>query len=209
MNIESPENMAGLVLAAGRGERLRPITDSVPKPLIPIGRSTLLDMAIASMPMPTSSISVNAHYLSGQIVQHLEDSGVHVEVELEALASAGAVANLRSWIAGRNLMIRNADMWFDRQPYDLWDGWSGEHPRLLVQETGQQADFGTARFLGWSLLPSELVESLPDGRSGLLDQVWKPALLRGELELVPFDGVAIDAGTPDDLDRLRQRVERT
>lgn len=198
---------AGLVLAAGKGERLRPLTASVPKPLIRIGRYSLLDLAIQSMPLDAQDIVVNASYLAGQIENHLADSAVHVSVEPSPLASAGAVGNLRGWIAARHLMIRNADMWFDRVPTELWSDWSGENPRLLVQDRGVPSDFGTNQFLGWSMLPNSWVDTLEARPSSLLDEVWLPAAKQGRLELVQFEGLAIDCGTHEDLARAREAQE--
>lgn len=195
--------MAGLVLAAGKGERLRPLTATIPKPLLSVGGSTLLDLAIQSLPLPPSDVMVNASYLAAQIQGHLGSTGVQVSFEPEPLGSAGAVGAIKQWVGERGLMIRNADMWFDAVPKELWADWSGERPRLLVQETGRPADFGTQRFLGWSLLPARDVMALQPVRSGLLDLVWRPALERGALELVVFEGLAIDCGTIDDLARAR------
>lgn len=200
---DETNRFAGLILAAGKGERLRPLTASVPKPLIRIGRFSLLDLALQSMPMDAKDIAVNASYLASQIKNHLEGSAVHVSVEPSPLASAGAVGNLRGWIAGRHLMIRNADMWFDRVPTELWSDWSGENPRLLVQDRGVPSDFGTNQFLGWSMLPSSRVDTLEARPSSLLNEVWLPAARQGKLELVQFKGLAIDCGTHEDLARAR------
>jgi len=198
-----PIELAGLILAAGKGERLRPLTETIPKPLIEVGGSTLLDSALKSMPLQPSTIAVNACYLASQIEAHLADSPVHVAVEPNPLGSAGAVGNIKPWLKGRALMIRNADMWFGSAPDALWRDWSGEFPRLLVQETRAAADFGTKRFLGWSLLPAKDALALEAVRSGLLDLVWAPAMKRGELEFIEFDGIAIDCGTTYDLERAR------
>lgn len=202
--LNEENRFAGLVLAAGKGERLRPLTLSVPKPLIRVGRLSLLDLALRSLPMDAQNVAVNASYLADQIQSHLVDSGVHVVVESSPLGSAGAVGNLRGWIAGRDLMVRNADMWFDRVPTELWSDWSGENPRLLVQDRGVPSDFGTKQFLGWSILPSTWLNTLQAKPSSLLNEVWLPAAERGLLELVPFDGLAIDCGTHDDLARARE-----
>lgn len=207
VNTVDLDNIAGIVLAAGRGERLRPLTDSLPKPLVLIGSETLLDAAVASMPLAEEAIAVNAHYLADQIVDYLCDRPIHVATEAEPLGSGGAVSNLRDWVGDRHVMVRNADMWFDRVPAALWAGWSGENPRLLVTDTGTPSDFGTARFLGWSLLPQSFVRGLPSGRSALLDEVWHPAYQRGALEFVFFTGLAIDAGTLPDLERVRRLIE--
>jgi MurNAc alpha-1-phosphate uridylyltransferase len=208
MLIEKQE-LAGLILAAGRGERLRPLTDVKPKPLMTIGLKTLLDIAIESMPVKPENIIVNAWYMSDQIVDHLRGTPIHVVVEQHKLGSAGTIANIRTWLEGRPLMIRNADMWFNEEPTQLWEDWTGENPRLLVREMGESADFGTKKFLGWSLLPAEIATSLKEGFSGLLDTVWKPAYEQGRLELIEYEGVSIDCGTIDDLEAARAMAAST
>src|SRR3954451_16292327 len=108
--------LAGLVLAAGRGERLRPLTDRVPKPLLDVGSTTLLDAALARVaavvPLTAAGVAVNAHWLAEQVVAAVGDRS-HLSVETPvALGTAGAVGALREWLAGRDLLIANSDVWF-------------------------------------------------------------------------------------------------
>jgi NDP-sugar pyrophosphorylase family protein len=200
--------IAGVVLAAGLGTRLRPLTMRQPKPMISVAGKPLIDWAIDSMPLTESDIAVNASYLANQIEDHLRGRDVHVEVEPEPLGSAGAIANLRSWIDGRDVLIRNADTWFSETPHELWQGWDRRNPRLLVSETGAQADFGTYRFLGWSLLPASAVERMSAGYGALYNQIWAPAYAHREIEFVLYNGMAVDCGTLDDLTRARALAER-
>jgi len=76
--------LAAIVLAAGRGERLRPLTDETPKPLLEIGGTTLLDAALArvaaAVPLSPRDVAVNAHWLAEQIVAAVGDRA-HVSVE--------------------------------------------------------------------------------------------------------------------------------
>jgi len=76
-------SLAALVLAAGRGERLRPLTDEVPKPLLRVGDTTLLDAALARVatvvPISPETVTVNANWLASQIASHV-DGRVHLAV---------------------------------------------------------------------------------------------------------------------------------
>src|ERR1700716_3983641 len=66
--------VTAMVLAAGLGKRMRPITDSMPKPLVRIRGRTLLDHAIDRLVAArVDTIVVNAHYRAEQIVAHLGD----------------------------------------------------------------------------------------------------------------------------------------
>jgi len=202
-------SLAALVLAAGRGERLRPLTDEVPKPLLRIGDVTLLDAALARVeavvPISPETVAVNAHWLAEQIVAYV-DGRVHVSVEQpEALGTAGAVGAIRSWLGERDLLIANGDVWWDGSP-DLRafvDGWDRQRPRLLVVADDERPDFAARwRFAGVSLLPAAAAARLEPEPTGLYELVWS----RMPIDLVPADITFIDCGTPADLERARQLV---
>lgn len=198
--------LAALVLAAGRGERLRPLTDTTPKPLLTVGRTTLLDAALALVetvvPLTPADVAVNAHWLADQIVTAIGDRA-HVSVERPvALGTAGAVGALRDWLAGRDVLIANGDVWFGG-PVDVpafVGEWDRTRPRLLVVADDQRPDFEQRwRFCGLSLLPGAIAARLDAVPSGLYEAVWQ----RMPIELVSTDVEAIDCGTPDDLARAR------
>ena len=202
--------LAALVLAAGRGERLRPLTDEVPKPLFRVGDVTLLYAALARvarvMPVTPAGVTVNAHWLADQIAVHVGDRA-HLSVEApDALGTAGAVGAIRGWLAGRDLMSSNGEVWWVGAP-DLRafvDGWDRSRPRLLVVADAERPDFeGTWRFAGLSLLPWALAQTLEPVPSGLYERVWS----RVPLDLVPADIAFIDCGTPEALERARMLAE--
>ncbi|MDQ1748003.1 MAG: N-acetyl-alpha-D-muramate 1-phosphate uridylyltransferase [Frankiaceae bacterium] len=198
--------LAALVLAAGRGERLRPLTDHTPKPLLDVGGTTLLDAALARVAAVVSltprDVAVNAHWLADQIVAAVGDRA-HVSVEEpDALGTAGAVGALHDWLAGRDVLIANGDAWFSG-PVDVRrfvGEWDRTRPRLLVVADAERPDFEQRwRFAGLSLLPGAVAAALEPVPSGLYEVVWS----RTPVELVPTDVEAIDCGTPEDLARAR------
>ena len=204
--------LAALVLAAGRGERLRPLTDTTPKPLLTVGSTTLLDAALARVaavvPLRPGDVAVNAHWLAGRIAAAVGDRA-HVSVEMpQALGTAGAVGALRDWLAGRDLLIANSDVWF-AGPVDVVRfvaEWDRDRPRLLVVEDRQRPDFEQRwRFAGLSLLPGATAAGLEPVPSGLYEVVWRHA----PLDLVPVGVEAIDCGTPHDLARARAAARFT
>ena len=207
-----PGSLAALVLAAGRGERLRPLTDRTPKPLLRVGDTTLLDAALARiaqvLPLGPESVAVNAHWLADRIVAHVAGRA-HVSIEEpEALGTAGAVGRLLDWLAGRDVLITNGDVWFDG-PVDVPGfvaGWDGARPRLLVVDDRRRADFDDRwRFAGLSLLPWSVAETLSPTPSGLYEVVWS----RMPVELVPTAVGYVDCGTPEELDRARGLARRS
>jgi GTP:adenosylcobinamide-phosphate guanylyltransferase len=198
--------LAAVVLAAGRGERLRPLTDRVPKPLLDIGGTTLLDAALdrvaAVVPLTPETTAVNAHWLAERIVTAVGDRA-HVSVETPvALGTAGAIGALRGWLAGRDVLVANSDVWF-AGPVDVRRfvaGWDRDRPRLLVVEDRERPDFEQRwRFAGLSLLPGAVAAKLEPVPSGLYEAVWRHTAL----DLWPMEGEAIDCGTRAALARAR------
>lgn len=189
--------LAALVLAAGTGKRLRPLTLLRPKPLCPVADTTLLDLALdrVSTHVPPGSITVNAHHLADQIVAHVGDRARLSLEAAQALGTAGAVGALRGWLDGRDVLIANGDVCFGKSP-DLSDfvgQWDRARPRLLVVEDRDSPDFhGRWRFAGVSLLPAAIAASLPAEPSGLYEVVWRNTTL----DLVPTDVAYIDAADP-------------
>jgi MurNAc alpha-1-phosphate uridylyltransferase len=190
--------LAAVVLAAGRGQRLAPLTLVRPKALCPVGLTTGLDAALSRLALTglagPSRVAVNAHHLADQIVRAVADRA-HVSIEHpKLLGTAGAIGALRQWAAGRDLLVCNGDAYFrGGDPLGvLLDGWSGERPRLLTVTDPARGDFGGRRFAGASLLPARIAEHLAPTPSALLDTAWR------DVELVDFPGVFFDCGTPRD-----------
>jgi MurNAc alpha-1-phosphate uridylyltransferase len=189
--------LAALVLAAGEGKRLRPLTRLRPKPLCPIAETTMLDLALERVTGVVSddAIAVNAHHLFQQIVDHVADRA-HMSVEEpEALGTAGAVGALRGWLDGRDVLIANGDVCFDRaiDVTDFVGQWDRERPRLLVVADPVRADFdGGWRFAGLSLLPGRIAAGLAARPSGLYEVVWRSSAL----DLAPVDARYVDCADP-------------
>ena len=199
--------LAAVVLAAGRGERLRPLTDRTPKPLLDVAGTTLLDAALARVeqvvPLSPADVAVNAHWLSEPVVAAVGDRA-HVSVEQpEALGTAGAIGKLARWLAGRDVLVANGDVWFDGavDVRGLVAGWDRVRPRLLVVEDVTRADFeGRWRFAGLSLLPAAAAARLEATPSGLYEVVWS----RQPVDLVPTDATYVDCASPADLELARR-----
>jgi MurNAc alpha-1-phosphate uridylyltransferase len=198
-SVDHPVDLCALVLAAGLGTRLRPLTDLRPKALCPVDNIPLLDRAIASVRAYTDDVAVNVHHLADQVRVHLGESHVLISDETEQLlGSAGAVGHLRAWIAGRPVLVRNSDAFLTDDLRSLVTGWDGLHPRILVADRGRPSDFGTAQYVGACLLPGPIAAQLPDAFASLYDLVWAPAWESGDMEIVEATGECVDCGTPRD-----------
>jgi CTP:molybdopterin cytidylyltransferase MocA len=198
--------LAGVVLAAGAGTRLRPLTLARPKPLCTVGGRPLLDTALERVRPHAAEVAVNVHHHAAAMLAALAGRDVHVSrEEPAALGTAGALGRLRPWVDGRPVLVTNADAWYPaggaRAVADLVAGWDGRRPRLLcVAAPGPagRGDFGDLHYVGTALLPWSSVRDLAARPSGLYEVSWAAAHARGELDLVRADLAAVDCGTPAD-----------
>ena len=106
-----------MVLAAGLGTRLRPLTDTVPKPLVELDGRTLLDHAIDRLVMTgVEQVVVNTHYLAAMIAEHLARRAhprIEISEEPELLDTGGGVAQVLPSL-GEAFFVVNADVfWLD------------------------------------------------------------------------------------------------
>ena len=192
------DQLAAVVLAAGAGTRLRPLTDILPKALCPVDNVALVDLAIDRIRPLTQRIAVNVHHGRALLEAHLVGR-VHVSVEEpEVLGTAGALGQLRDWLDGRATVVVNADAWHRFDVSVLLDGWDGERVRLLVVEDPARGDFGPWRQCGASIMPWSEVRRLPASFGGLYEACWGPRWAEGRLDLRPCAGPFYDCGTPAD-----------
>lgn len=193
-SLASVDGPVGVVLAAGAGTRLRPLTDFRPKALCPIGDVPLVDLALERVHHVAAKLAVNVHHGAAALASHL-DGRAHLSMEPTALGTAGALGNLRAWIDGRDVLVHNVDSWHDADLVQFAAGWDRSRPRLLTVERHAPADFGTRLYAGVALLPWSEVADLPAEPSGLYEVAWRhrdPA----DLELIDHAGTFFDCGTP-------------
>ncbi|MEX2644317.1 MAG: nucleotidyltransferase family protein [Acetobacterales bacterium] len=108
----------GMVLAAGLGERMRPITATLPKPLVQVGGKTLLDHALDRLSAAgVTEVVVNVHHLADRIVQHLEgrhEPEVRISAEQDRLETGGGVAKALPMLGNEPFYVSNGDtLWLD------------------------------------------------------------------------------------------------
>jgi N-acetyl-alpha-D-muramate 1-phosphate uridylyltransferase len=135
----------GMVLAAGRGERLRPITDTLPKPLVRIAGRALLDHAIDRLEAAgVERVVVNTHYLGDIIAEHLKARSspeITIIHEAAALETGGGVKHALHLLGEEPFFVVNGDsLWLDSKVgaltrlADAWDDTTTD-AMLLLQRT--------------------------------------------------------------------------
>ena len=107
-----------MVLAAGLGTRMRPLTLAKPKPLFEVGGRTMLDHALDKLKaVGIARVVVNTFYLAEQIEAHLatrQDLEIIISHETELLDTGGGIKNALRHFEGKPFFALNADLpWFD------------------------------------------------------------------------------------------------
>lgn len=206
-----------MVLAAGLGMRLRPLTDACAKPLVPVGDRPALDHVLGRLlGAGAAPVVVNAHHHAAQIRAFAQGRpGLLVSEERDLLGTAGGLAQAAPMLGEGDLLVWNGDILGDVdaralvaahtaaatlvvQPLAPGAGSvgvdaAGRVVRLRRESFGPEARGG--EFLGIHVLGAGLRARLP-ARGGLVEDVLVPALARGEtVRAWPFEGPWHDVGT--------------
>lgn len=140
-----------MVLAAGLGNRMRPITDTLPKPLIEVGGKTMLDHALDRLAEAgVETAVVNVHYLAGQIEAHLSDrTHPHILISDERgmlLETGGGVRKALPLLGGEPFLLFNSDsLWVEHgrsNVADLVDAWNPQHMDMLLLLARREQSIG-------------------------------------------------------------------
>jgi MurNAc alpha-1-phosphate uridylyltransferase len=214
-----------MILAAGRGDRMRPLTDTLPKPLLEVAGKPLVVHQIEALERAGHrDIAINASHLAQKLVDALGDGrrhGVtlHWSIEPEPLETLGGIATARPMLADGPLLIVSGDLW---TAYD-YGGLEAQRPsvrrsmHLVMVPNPPYHPLGDFTLDGPRLATGG-AHALTYGNIGLYDAALFDELPRGEkLKLLPLmldlirDGRATgeyyagpwaNLGTPDDLARL-------
>ena len=114
--------MRAMILAAGRGERMRPLTDTCPKPLLPVGGRPLIAWHLDRLARAgIVDILINHAWLGEQIEATLGNGqayGVRLRYSAEspALETAGGIARALPFFQGEPFLVVNGDVWCDWDP---------------------------------------------------------------------------------------------
>lgn len=108
-----------MILAAGRGERLRPLTDETPKPLIEVAGKALIQYHLENLAHAGyKKIIINTAWLADKIHQKLGDGSnygvsIHYSDEVEALETAGGIIKALPLLGEQPFLVINGDIWCD------------------------------------------------------------------------------------------------
>ena len=221
--------MKAMILAAGRGARLRPLTDRIAKPMIPIvGEPLIVHQLRWLRRAGVHEVVVNVCHLGEQIERGLGDGAEHgVRIrysrEDDLLDTGGGVKRALALLGSAPFVVLNGDIWTDYRFENLLDKRPRQAHLVLtptpphrphadfrldrdrVRRDGPRAAANNLTYCGFGVLSSALFESSPEGAFSLADLYFRAAAA-GELTGEVFHGDWVDIGTPAQLERLRSRA---
>lgn len=216
--------MKAMILAAGRGERLRPHTDMTPKPLIQVGQHRLIEYHLLNLARAgIEDVIINISWLGNQIRDILGDGrNYHTKISYsdegeEALETAGGIINALPLLDTDRFIVINGDIWCDYDFTALTSKLLDKVAHLVLvhnPEHNTGGDFALENGLisnsgedmltysGIGLYSAELFAGTKPGKRALAPILRKKAeqnKISGEI----YNGKWIDIGTIERLAQLR------
>ncbi len=221
--------MKAMILAAGRGERMRPLTDHTPKPLLTIaGKPLIVHHLEALRAAGITELVINTGHLGAQLPAALGDGqrwGVHIVYSPEppdALETGGGIFQALPLLGPEPFLVVNGDVWTDYPFQRLPSALTGlahlvlvnnppHHPQgdfSLAPDNGRVGECGTERltFSGISLLRPALFAACTPGRFPL-GPLLRRAMPSGEVSGEHYTGAWRDIGTPQRLAELDRELQ--
>lgn len=212
--------MRAMILAAGKGERMRPLTLNTPKPLIPVAGVPLIEYHLGALARAGfTEVVINHAWLGEKIEAHVgngERFGLQVTYsrETQPLETGGGIFQALKYLGDEPFAVVNGDIWTDYDFSALRRPLAGLAHLVLVPnpEHHPEGDFLLAD--GRVQLPSTSVDTLTysgiavlhpklfaDSAAGAfkLAPLLRFAMRDGDVSGEPFDGHWIDVGTPERL----------
>jgi MurNAc alpha-1-phosphate uridylyltransferase len=221
-----------MILAAGRGERFRPLTDTTPKPLIPVAGEPLIERHLKNLVAAgVRDIVINLGWLGAVIRERLGDGaryGARIAYSDEgwpALETGGGVFRALPLLGAEAFLLVNADVWTDYPLVRLVAraralAADDLAHLVLVSNPAHNAtgDFGLEgdrvrgeprryTFSGLSVQRPELFAGCRDGAFPLVP-LWRAALEHGRLGGEVYAGRWSDVGTPERLKEVEAGGQR-
>jgi MurNAc alpha-1-phosphate uridylyltransferase len=215
-----------MILAAGRGERMRPLTDTTPKPLLEVGGKPLIVWHIENLARAgIRELVINHAHLGGQIEGFLGDGSrfdvsIHYSPEAEALETAGGIANALPLLGSAPFLVVNGDVFCDFD-YTLLNreavrmdqqvAWlvmvdnPSHHPTgdfFLDGAKIRSQGVPLLTFSGIGLYRPQLFGSIQRGTKAKLAPLLREAMDCGKVGGMHYHGRWMDVGTPQRLAEL-------
>jgi N-acetyl-alpha-D-muramate 1-phosphate uridylyltransferase len=217
--------MKVMILAAGRGERMRPLTDVTPKPLLPVGGKTIIEHTLIQLVSSGfKEIIINHAHLGQQIEDYLGDGqryGATIQYSPEGeqgLETAGGIINALPLLGNEVFMVVNGDI-ATNFPFEILLNQSVDLAHIVLVNNPlhhEHGDFGLEpngrvtlnsvekfTFSGIGLYHPDLFKDIPFG-SSKLGSLLRQAMSEQRVSGQKFSGFWMDIGTPERLETLNR-----
>lgn len=224
--------MKAMILAAGRGERMRPLTDNLPKPLLAVGGKPLIVYHLEQLStLGVTDVVINVAYLGDKIQQALGDGSawnlsIHYSEEPYPLETGGALYKALPLLDDEAFILVNGDVWSDidfsviAKSIVNSDGKKASVGHLFLVQNPQhnlQGDFSlddnivtlkhdnkrSYTFSGMALLHPDMIRDYPNKREAFpLKEVFLYFIEQRLLTASVYGGGWCDVGTPERLHEL-------
>ena len=220
-----------MLLAAGRGERMRPITDHIPKPLLQVAGKPLIVWHIENLVRAgISELVINHAHLGAQIEQALGDGSrfgarIQYSPEAHALETAGGIANALPLLGNGPFAVINGDIFCDYDFACLHERAArlvanGDTAHLVLVDNPPQhpgGDFGLNQlrvtdsvprftFSGIGIYRPALFAGIPRGSIAPLAPLLHAQIALAKVSGEHHPGLWVDVGTPQRLAELDRQV---
>lgn len=220
--------MKAFILAAGRGERMRPLTDHTPKPLLPAGGKPLIVWHLERLAAAGfKEIVINHAHLGSLIEQTLGDGsqwGLHIQYSPEppgALETAGGIASALPLLGNQPFLVVNGDVYCDLD-FGHFAGWTASMAHLVMVENpahhtagdfsldGERVTYAhgeqTLTYAGIGVFSPVFFANVQPGTVMKLRPLLDAAIAAGTLTGERYTGRWVDVGTPQRLAELDQEL---
>jgi len=218
--------MKAMILAAGRGERMRPLTDAVPKPLLQVGGKPLIVWHLERLAKAGfKDIVINHAHLGAQIEAALGNGaqwGLSIQYSPErvALETAGGIVNALHLLGSEPFLVVNGDIYTDFDFTDIALQLNSHAHLVLVNNPPQhlQGDFAIEAgalkhagepmltFSGVGLYHPDLFKEVIKGEPAKLAPLLRKAIDNNRATAQYYQGVWLDIGTPERLKQLDEKL---
>lgn len=214
-----------MILAAGRGERMRPLTDETPKPLLKVAGKMLIEYHLEKLKAAhINEVIINHAWLGEKIEQALGDGSryglnIHYSAETKALETAGGILNALLLLSNDKtdaFIVINGDVFCDYDLKNLPSSLSNLAHLVLVNNPPQhlQGDFVLTQsglleaegkdkltFSGIGVYHPDLFKDCSQGKQALAP-ILRTAMQQHQVSGESYQGVWHDIGTPERLTEL-------
>ncbi len=218
--------MKAMILAAGRGERMRPLTDHIPKPLLKVGGKSLIVWHLERLAKAGfKEVVINHAHLGEQIEQALGDGsvwGLNVQYspETSALETAGGIANALPLLGDAPFLVVNGDVFTEidfgalqlvspNLAHLVMVDNPPQHPDGdFVVDSGKVTNQGNHKltFSGIGIYHPALFVDVERGQAAKLAPLLRTAMIKGLVTGEHYQGIWHDIGTPERLSFLDKQL---